>query len=206
MPEHKSSTEPLLMVRIQDPEVEISNEDLPMTVVNGKVSCVVCEKVYSSAKNITVVSKIKPRFLRLLQHKYPTVDFISSSWVCKEHVSAVLQTRVEDILTEDQNQFSKLQEDAMKNLERYELEEKTWQDQFERDFSFGERCADNVAHFGGSWGFIFFLLGFLGLWMGLNLILGAYGPEGSAWDSYPFILLNLFLSMTAAAQAPSIQV
>ena len=106
------------------------------------------------------------------------------------------------MLTEDQNQFSKLQEDAMKNLERYEIEEKTWQDQFEQDLTFGERCADNVAQFGGSWGFIISLVGCLVFWMGLNSILDKFG--GNAWDPYPFILLNLFLSMTAAAQAPSL--
>lgn len=63
----------------------------------------------------------------------------------------------------------------------------------------GDRLADTVAHFGGSWSFIITCLVILVLYTALNLSLG-----GRAWDPYPFILLNLFLSMLAALQAPII--
>jgi uncharacterized membrane protein len=63
----------------------------------------------------------------------------------------------------------------------------------------GERIADVVAGFGGSWTFIItFSIGLV-IYAGLNIAL-----QGSAWDPYPFILLNLFLSMLAALQAPII--
>ncbi len=65
--------------------------------------------------------------------------------------------------------------------------------------TFGERIADAVAHFGGSWTFIILFAAVLCLYAGINSRLG-----GSAWDPYPFILLNLFLSMLAATQAPVI--
>lgn len=64
----------------------------------------------------------------------------------------------------------------------------------------GERIADHVAKFGGSWRFIFIFAGFLILWMATNLIV--YHNHG--WDPYPFILLNLCLSCLAAIQAPVI--
>lgn len=66
----------------------------------------------------------------------------------------------------------------------------------------GQKAADAVAARGGSWHFIFALLGFLAIWAGINLLLSAIGTH--AWDPYPFILLNLFLSMLAALQAPII--
>jgi CRP/FNR family transcriptional regulator, cyclic AMP receptor protein len=66
--------------------------------------------------------------------------------------------------------------------------------------SLGARVADRVASFGGSWTFIFVFLGSMVLWMGTNLLLHA----DSAFDPYPFILLNLVLSSTAALQAPII--
>ena len=67
--------------------------------------------------------------------------------------------------------------------------------------TFGEKSADNVAKFGGSWGFLFCLGGFIGGWALLNsLIL----PVGARWDEYPWILLNLILSMLASTQAPVI--
>jgi uncharacterized membrane protein len=65
--------------------------------------------------------------------------------------------------------------------------------------SYGERIADGVAGFGGSWTFIITFAVAIILYSGTNIVLGK-----SAWDPYPFILLNLFLSMLAAIQAPVI--
>jgi CRP/FNR family transcriptional regulator, cyclic AMP receptor protein len=69
----------------------------------------------------------------------------------------------------------------------------------EKEATFGERIADSVAHFGGSWAFIITFLVVLAIYSSANIWLGK-----SAWDPYPFILLNLFLSMLAAIQAPVI--
>jgi CRP/FNR family cyclic AMP-dependent transcriptional regulator len=69
----------------------------------------------------------------------------------------------------------------------------------DREATFGERIADTVAGFGGSWTFIILFLSVLVLYSTINILLGA-----RAWDRYPFILLNLFLSMLAAIQAPVI--
>jgi uncharacterized membrane protein len=70
---------------------------------------------------------------------------------------------------------------------------------FEKRATFGERIADNVAQFGGSWTFIIVFGVVLAIYTTINTYLGA-----KAWDPYPFILLNLFLSMLAAIQAPVI--
>ena len=65
--------------------------------------------------------------------------------------------------------------------------------------SFGQRAADKIAKFAGSWAFIFSFTGVLILWMVVNTVLAA-----KAFDPYPFILLNLVLSCVAAIQAPLI--
>jgi CRP/FNR family cyclic AMP-dependent transcriptional regulator len=70
---------------------------------------------------------------------------------------------------------------------------------FEQQETFGERVADGVARFGGSWTFIFLFGAVLIAYSTVNIALGR-----RAWDPYPFILLNLFLSMLAAIQAPVI--
>ncbi|HMH12232.1 MAG TPA: DUF1003 domain-containing protein [Edaphobacter sp.] len=72
-------------------------------------------------------------------------------------------------------------------------------DIIEEESSFGERIADSVAGFGGSWTFILTFLSVLVIYTALNIAL-----RHKAWDPYPFILLNLFLSMLAAIQAPVI--
>ena len=69
----------------------------------------------------------------------------------------------------------------------------------EEEATFGERLADSVAKFGGSWNFIIWFAVVLVAYSGLNIFL-----KGRAWDPYPFILLNLFLSMLASLQAPVI--
>ncbi|HKD80056.1 MAG TPA: DUF1003 domain-containing protein [Candidatus Angelobacter sp.] len=69
----------------------------------------------------------------------------------------------------------------------------------EEEATLGERLADSVARFGGSWIFIIAFSVFLIVYASINVRLGQ-----KAWDPYPFILLNLFLSMLAAIQAPVI--
>jgi uncharacterized membrane protein len=72
----------------------------------------------------------------------------------------------------------------------------------EADATFGERLADRVARFGGSWTFIvIFVVGLAG-WIGVNLVM--FSRFGATFDAYPFIFLNLILSMVAALQAPVI--
>src|ERR1700691_2762364 len=72
-------------------------------------------------------------------------------------------------------------------------------DVIEEGYTFGEHIADKVASFGGSWAFIILFAAVLIVYPCINV-----GLRGRAWDPYPFILLNLFLSMLAAIQAPVI--
>ena len=98
-----------------------------------------------------------------------------------------------DILTVMARQMHSVQELArmrsMRNPNQVIAEEAT----------LGDRVADAVAHFGGSWAFIILFGVAIVAYSGINIALGR-----TAWDPYPFILLNLFLSMLAAIQAPVI--
>jgi len=79
--------------------------------------------------------------------------------------------------------------------------------EMEAKSTIGQRIADRVASFGGSWTFIIIYLTFLVGWMAFNtfvLVHYGHGEEGAQFDPYPYILLNLMLSMTAALQAPII--
>ena len=79
--------------------------------------------------------------------------------------------------------------------------------EMEERSTIGQRIADRVASFGGSWTFIMIYVGFLAFWIALNtfvLVHYGRGENGAQFDPYPYILLNLMLSMTAALQAPII--
>ena len=74
--------------------------------------------------------------------------------------------------------------------------------EFEKRLTFGQRLADKVAAFGGSWTFIIIFATILLVWVLLNTLILEH--RGDTFDPYPYILLNLFLSMLAAVQAPVI--
>jgi len=78
--------------------------------------------------------------------------------------------------------------------------------EMEKSLTLGQRVADKVAAFGGSWRFIILYSSVLIIWMSINtFFLARYsGQNGAQFDPYPYILLNLMLSMTAAMQAPVI--
>lgn len=69
----------------------------------------------------------------------------------------------------------------------------------ENQLILGQKAADKITSFAGSWKFIFIFIGFLITWMAINFILSIF-----AFDPFPFILLNLLLSTLAAIQAPLI--
>lgn len=70
-----------------------------------------------------------------------------------------------------------------------------WHKQHKQSLTAGERAADRLRNGMGSWAFVFSFIGFMAIWAFLNTRVGL-----RHWDGYPFILLNLFLSMLAALQ------
>jgi uncharacterized membrane protein len=76
--------------------------------------------------------------------------------------------------------------------------------QAEDDRTYGERVADEIASFGGSWPFIFIFIAIIIAWMLINTLLIGHLIHGKAFDPYPYIALNLLLSALAGLQAPII--
>ena len=93
-------------------------------------------------------------------------------------------------LTDEELMSEILSTNVSENSEKNEREEK---------ITFGQKAADAVAKFAGSWAFIFSFIAVMVIWMVINVLLAA-----KAFDAYPFILLNLVLSCIAAVQAPLI--
>jgi len=116
--------------------------------------------------------------------------------VSRDDIAVLLQRKPHagmDLLTTLGRQFHAAQQlvrlRANRNPNEIIEEKSTW----------GERIADSVARFGGSWTFISIFIAFMVVYTIINIFL-----HERAWDPYPFILLNLFLSMLAAIQAPVI--
>lgn len=122
-------------------------------------------------------------------------DFISIS-----EFNFYREKYVSEYLTEDIGEIGELEKQVVSNL----TDSKTLTSQLagtdDSKTTFGQRIADKVATFGGSWTFIISFGCFLLLWIVLNAVILAT----KAYDPYPFILLNLILSCIAALQAPVI--
>jgi CRP/FNR family cyclic AMP-dependent transcriptional regulator len=116
--------------------------------------------------------------------------------VSRDDIAVLLQRKPNagmDLLTALGRQFHAAQELVRMRVTRNANE------LIETEATFGERIADHVARFGGSWTFIISFGVLMIIYTLINIVLGT-----KAWDPYPFILLNLFLSMLAAIQAPVI--
>jgi uncharacterized membrane protein len=106
---------------------------------------------------------------------------------------------VEDLLKSERGEITALERDVVDSLRSQDILSTNVEDQIETERTFGERLADRVAEFGGSWTFIMAFFTLLAIWMAGNVLMVA-----KAFDPYPFILLNLILSCIAAIQAPII--
>jgi len=123
-----------------------------------------------------------------------------SRMICVDCLDLFRSEYVEDALKDEVGELSKLEQEVIDSLREQETLTENINRAFEKSITFGQRVADRVATFGGSWIFIgtFFLL--LAAWIGLNSVAVLFRP----FDPYPYILLNLMLSCLAAMQAPII--
>ena len=136
--------------------------------------------LFDGAPRSATATAVKPsRLMRL--DRDDLVDFVN------KNPAAALR-----IIAEMSERLRQTNELMSRQVSRNVLEEE------EGSLTFGQRIADKVAAFGGSWPFIFIASGIMFVWMALNIFLAA------KFDPYPFILLNLVLSSVAALQAPII--
>jgi uncharacterized membrane protein len=161
------------------------------------VLCQICGR----QKKITEVipaELIREPLVETIRKTYP--DWSSSGFICISDLNQFRAKYVEDVLERDKGELSVLEEQVVKSLKEHELLSSDVNAEFDRKLTFGERLADKVADYGGSWRFIGIFMGVLLAWIVINSVVLIQKP----FDPYPFILLNLVLSCIAAIQAPVI--
>ena len=127
-------------------------------------------------------------------------DFNDESAVSISELNEYRNRYIQNSVTKEMGKLTEMEALVVKALQNDEtLSDKLNEDQRET-ITFGQKLADKVASFGGSWTFIFIFFSFLVGWMIINITFLAKKP----FDPYPFILLNLILSCLAAVQAPVI--
>ena len=127
-------------------------------------------------------------------------EWSSEGYICSADLNHFRSVYVQSVIEADKGELSQLDEQVIKSLREQELLSKNVNIEYDRQLTFGERMADKLADFGGSWRFIGIFAAVLFLWVLLNSLVFFWRP----FDPYPFIFLNLILSCLAAIQAPVI--
>lgn len=151
-----------------------------------------------SRRRAVVVDSLRPSLLDRMREDYP--NLADDSYVDMAEVERYRTLYVEEMLKLERGELSHLDQQVADSMAHHETVVENIEDEFEEHRTFGERVSDHLASFGGSWAFLISFFVVLVLWMGVNVLMG----EQSAFDPYPFILLNLVLSCIAAIQAPII--
>jgi len=141
---------------------------------------------------------IRPAILDKIKESFP--DFNENSFITLQELNEFREKYITDYLSQELKALTKLEHKVIKNFKgRSTISDKLEEDQEEAP-TFGQKMADRVATFGGSWTFITYFGVFLLIWISLNALVFL----NHGFDPYPFILLNLILSCLAAIQAPVI--
>jgi uncharacterized membrane protein len=147
---------------------------------------------------------VRPSILQLIKEVEPT--FTSDSWISDEELKKYKVRYIETLFQNDKNRENEIQEMVKQAVANHDFMSINFIDTINNEDSestLGQRMADKVAEFGGSWTFIFSFFTLMAIWMFGNVLLKIYQPD-YAFDSYPFIFLNLVLSCVASIQAPII--
>jgi uncharacterized membrane protein len=127
-------------------------------------------------------------------------NFEHDSLICNEDVNKLKREYLEKMILHDSQQLSHLEKDVLKAIQNDELISENISNTAKESLTLGQKVADQIAKFGGSWTFIISFFSFILIWMLINIWILATQP----FDPFPFILLNLILSCLAAIQAPII--
>ena len=165
--------------------------------ITAKLSCAICHKAFQRSDLISAEVIGKEMTLEI---RKSVPDWSADSRICRADLAKIRGTYVHSILESERGELSSLEQEVIRSLEEHEILSSNIDASFEQKWSFGERLADRIATFGGSWEFLISFGIFLVVWVSINSLVLIWKPL----DPYPFIFLNLLLSCLAAIQAPVI--
>jgi uncharacterized membrane protein len=148
-------------------------------------------------KSLITLGTLRPSLVEHIRRDFPDLD--DHSLISLKELARYRTRYVEEILREEHGEYTDLDREVAESIARQETIAENVEDDFEEHRTLGERLSDGLASFGGSWAFLISFGVVLFGWMALNIAMAA-----SAFDPFPFILLNLVLSCIAAIQAPII--
>jgi uncharacterized membrane protein len=141
---------------------------------------------------------IREGIFNLIRTDFPT--FEKDDYITLSELNQYRRLYLTSLITLEKGELAVIDRDVIDAIKNNSILSENIQDEIEAELTFGQRLADKVASFGGSWTFIITFFSFILIWMIINIWFLAKRP----FDPFPFILLNLILSCLAAIQAPII--
>ncbi|WP_255552613.1 DUF1003 domain-containing protein [Lactobacillus sp. Sy-1] len=160
-------------------------------------NCLVDHKEYLKTEG-RLLKDLDTTIFGHIKHDYAKAG--ENDFICNQHLLKYQVEMVDQLIRDDEHRNQKIDRKLTKTIRDNDYQIKDINDALNSSETFGQRIADQVARFGGSWGFILAFIVFLLSWMTIN-VLHLFGAH---FDPYPFILLNLALSCISAVQAPII--
>jgi uncharacterized membrane protein len=168
-----------------------------MTKRQQQFQCAVCGKTFA-AWQIVPGDMVRDSISVEIRKSVP--DWGPDKYICRTDLGTFRAKYVHSLLESEKGELTSLEREVVESIKAHEILSTNVDAEFEREWSLGERFADRLASFGGSWTFLIIFAVFLGLWILMNSLVLLWRPV----DPYPYILLNLVLSCLAAIQAPII--
>ncbi|HRP01387.1 MAG TPA: DUF1003 domain-containing protein [Candidatus Kapabacteria bacterium] len=141
---------------------------------------------------------IRQGIFDLIKQQYK--DFNNESIISLSELNSYRRQYLTSLVAEENGEIAKLDDDVLQAIKNNSILSENIEPEIESKLTLGQKTADKIADFGGSWTFIIAFFLFLLCWMAINIWVLSTKP----FDPYPFILLNLILSCLAAIQAPII--
>ena len=139
-----------------------------------------------------------PAVAELIQRT--TGGWSDNGWICTNDLHRYRHEYVKSLLEAERGELTALDNEVLESLRQQEILSRNPEQELQAGLTAGQRLADRVAAFGGSWRFLILFAVVLVLWIAVNSVVLIIRP----FDPYPFIFLNLVLSCLAAIQAPVI--
>jgi uncharacterized membrane protein len=168
-----------------------------MRRIKDRNLCAVCGKTFPN-RDLVPGGAIRDAIATEIVRDHP--DWSPESFICRPDLATYRARYVHSLLESERGELTVLEQDVLNSIRDHELITKNVDAEFDEKWTFGERLADQIADFGGSWVFLIIFAAFIVLWIVMNSFVLITRPP----DPYPYILLNLLLSCLAAVQAPII--
>jgi uncharacterized membrane protein len=160
-------------------------------------NCQVCGKSFP-VRELIAAPLIRANIANAISTEHP--EWSASSRICQPDLAHYRGQYIHSLLVSEKGELSDLEHEVLHSLQTHQILTADVDSDYAEKWNLGERLADRIATFGGSWTFLILFGLFIVFWIMVNSLVLYWRPV----DPFPFILLNLVLSCLAAVQAPVI--